>query len=97
MHTPAPWFVSDSPVLSIVGQENFPTICEITLIRPEGGDDEEIYANANVLSAAPDMLDVLPDLLEHSISHYGNPVDETSGIGLIHAKTRAAIAKGRGE
>lgn len=37
------------------------------------------------------LLDVVPDLLEHSISHYGHPTDATYGVGLLHAKTQALL------
>lgn len=50
----------------------------------------------DVLSAtASDLLGIIEDLLQHSIAHYGNPVDETHGVGLVHAKARAAISGAR--
>jgi hypothetical protein len=34
---------------------------------------------------------LLARLLEHSISHYGNPKDETFGVGLLHNRVRALL------
>lgn len=40
-----------------------------------------------------EMIELLPELLRDSITHYGNPTDESYGVGLLHAKARAQIAK----
>ena len=37
------------------------------------------------------------ELLGHSVSRFGNPTDETHGIGLIHARARALTAQPAGE
>lgn len=44
-----------------------------------------------------ELREMVRDLLGHSVSHYGGPADETHGVGLLHAKARAAIAKLRDE
>lgn len=54
-------------------------------------------ADARLMASAPELFDVVAELLRHSVSHYGNPTDETDGVGLVHAKARAAIAKATGQ
>jgi hypothetical protein len=38
------------------------------------------------------LVEVVPELLQHSLKYYGMPTDETGGVGLIHVKARAALA-----
>ncbi len=56
---------------------------------------ERKAAQDRVASLRADIAErdeLLAELLRHSISHYGNPIDETFGVGLIHARARAAIS-----
>lgn len=96
-HTPGPWYAEKSSEdfwYITMDEDAFGRAVGQTWNAGKGKDCQE--ANARVMAAGPQMLDVLPELLAISISHYGNPTDETCGIGLLHAKARAAIAKAEG-
>ncbi len=55
-----------------------------------------INEHAKLFAAAPDLLDVVQELLDHSEAHYGQVADETYGVGLVQAMARAAIRKATG-
>lgn len=38
--------------------------------------------------------EVVGELLQHSIAHYGHPRDEDYGVGLYHTRARAILAQG---
>jgi len=46
---------------------------------------------ADAANAIAERDALLRELLPISISHYGHPTDESYGIGLLHAKVRAAL------
>lgn len=57
----------------------------------EGEDWESVYANAALISAAPDLYEALSDLL-YLCNQNGHP-DEPKEVSVA----RAALAKARGE
>lgn len=44
------------------------------------------------MTVTPSPQSVIAELLEHSVTHYGHPKDETCGVGLVHAQARALLA-----
>lgn len=44
------------------------------------------------MTVTPSPQSVVAELLEHSVTHYGHPKDETCGVGLLHAQARALLA-----
>ena len=49
---------------------------------------------ADAANAIVERDELLRELLQHSISHYGYPSDETYGVGLTHARVRSLIEAG---
>ena len=108
-HAPGPWQTRDDmtpdgrcTIIADIDGEYIDGVAHCTFKTVAVCEDEygerlinAVY-NARLIAAAPELLEVLPELLEHSVSHYGNPTDETYGVGLLHAKARAAIAKATG-
>ena len=103
-HTPGPWrFEPHDPQFSqwagnIVGSygrvngiENVRTIT----CQTKYGEPDEIVANAHLIAAAPDLLEVCAELLAWAASVEGNTV--SPNITLTHdsifTRARAAIAK----
>lgn len=46
---------------------------------------------ADAANAIMERDELIAELLRHSVSHYGNPTDETFGVGLAHARARALL------
>ena len=91
-HTPGPWIVALnidgvyagtlSVVKSAVGSE----ICGPRQIRPQA---KELEANANLIAAAPDLLEALKAILT---------ICDSEGMYALESDAaRAAIAKAKGE
>jgi hypothetical protein len=106
-HTPGPWLLEGSmnSAFMRIGKRRYPDmpiqagqeIASVAIGRsPEaGGPDEEEYANALILAAAPELLEAL---------EWALPFAEAGMEGVEHEKgqqrlaaARAAIAKARGE
>jgi hypothetical protein len=80
-HTPGPWTVkSDRISIQVAAADDDVSICELW----RRGNHELELANANLMAAAPDLLEALEDL-----------VDEY-GVAVSTEKVKAAIAKARG-
>ena len=94
-HTPGPWSVSDYSKYHVV-MPNGRLLCS-TGVGVSGGhpDRKEDYANARLISAAPDLLEALKGLLAdieeyQSINKLGGENNHWQVI------SRAAIAKAEG-
>ena len=96
-HTPGPWTVDSGAVYTAWADNQSPPQRrriafmdrEEPLTRPVERD-----ANALLAAAAPELLEVLEDIVESGLLHDGGG-DETGGHMLADA--RAAIRKARGE
>lgn len=90
-HTPGPWRVFDNADHFIIGIGELNgdgiTDCGFGIWR---GKSEEAQANARLIAAAPDLLAVLPDLLDHYLTCYDGNYDQ------LATDARAAIAKAEG-
>ena len=94
-HTPAPWSLGDSDLhcsnLSVHGiHENAHSTIARMVSSEHGMDPVEIYANARLIAAAPELLEALTDCVEHM--HWTQPQGEAA-----LKKAKAVIAKATGE
>lgn len=87
-HTPGPWAVNpfNAQVDAFVGGEPLP-VCQL-LWPTDERTEEETFANARLIAAAPDLLEALVTLVE---AEPGTMTRE------MWDDARAAIAKARGE
>ena len=104
-HTPGPWSIG--ALVSFDGDDNEISSVEISgfgwrqfakcIVKYGNEESEEGQANAQLIAAAPDLLEALETLLNasHPIIHRGKAVC----ADRIKAKrlARAAIAKAKGE
>ena len=90
-HTPGPWYVKRNGVRSPVNSEDGRHIAMINY-NPMTMPNEMHEANARLIAAAPEMLDILIDLQESAQywSEYGAPFD-------IVNRLTAVISKAKGE
>lgn len=100
-HTPGPWFNEGSHVYTKQGAWYIAeTEIERKSFTKRGAEAE---ANARLIAAAPDMLDVLEWILGHVTRNTLGTVELEYGTGtvvdahLIKFKIRDALAKARGE
>jgi len=88
-HTPGPWEVTEyeSGDFTITAQGRGPCDGDIcgTTMRPEEHDENASYANARLIAAAPELLEVL----EMLVSNVG---PSTSDIAVA----RAGLSKAKG-
>lgn len=90
-HTPGPWkanFAISGSVYIFGGDRNF--VCVFNEWRDEANQE----ANARLIAAAPDLLEVLEKLL-FMCQRQENFNDD--GDGCMFERASAAIAKARGE
>ena len=102
-HTPGPWWLGRDPshfgsLTSITGGSD--STGGIRSVAEVGGlDIDEAEANARLISAAPDMLEALHDVLRYCVTPSGLP-DKNKGRtpeqDAAMAKAKAAIAKAEG-
>ena len=83
-HTPGPWHVTGYHVEARAGA--IATVCDA------GDDDTEGDANARLISAAPELLAVLREIVDPWDFHCGDGEPTP-----LHARARAAIAAATGE
>lgn len=92
-HTPGPWTFSTSPQPNgcpIVGARGL-MVAMLAHSVNEPKQVDTAIANANLIAAAPDMLDALEDVDEWLMDDRYNLPDD------VVEKIRAAIKKARGE
>jgi hypothetical protein len=77
-HTPGPWYNNHQTVFAPNGEV-------ITEASASPGEDQ-MFANAHLIAAAPELLEVLRDIMDEA--EFGDP--------SLEAKARAAIAKATG-
>ena len=90
-HTPGPWYVKRNGVRSPVNSEDGRHIAMINY-NPMTIPDEMHEANARLIAAAPEMLEVLIDLQESA--QYWSEYDVP--IGIVD-RLNAVISKAKGE
>jgi hypothetical protein len=84
-HTPGPWVTGQHG--GVIDRRG----CAVAKVQEMPGQDcGEVEANASLLSAAPDMLAALEELLADK--YLSDPINADR-----MAKARAAIAKAKGE
>jgi len=87
-HTPGTWAVS--PYMNITSRNG-------TVAKTEqmpGNDDSEREANAHLIAAAPDLLDILRDLLDWGRVHISPAHDTAAHLLLVRAFEAIAKAEG---
>jgi len=92
-HTPGPWFVG--PDLEICHEKSGCNISRSLRITSMDGRTEEDLANANLISAAPDLLEALQALYDHQ---NGCPLPSyEEGWTRAMSATESALKKARGK
>jgi hypothetical protein len=86
-HTPGPWAVAD--VGEVVVCATGRTLCDVYSSPATG--DEQADADANLIAAAPDLLEAL------EAAHWWLVFFGTDHLEPVRARCRAAIAKARGQ
>lgn len=97
-HTPGPWILRSAGELlnEIPHPFDFVEVSKQRYITTEGKSEREANANARLIAAAPDLLDMCERLLGFA-HHYGDPWAVTAaGDGLL-ANAKALIAQAKGE
>lgn len=101
-HTPGPWIVTDSGVFDRCGRIIVPEIKAhdvkdaafssgaVLKAQDDGGE-----SNANLIAAAPDLLEALEGLLTAVSEHYTEDLNMDVVEAIIPA--RAAIKRAKGE
>lgn len=90
-HTPGPWFVdSNHEDACFVGQDDGCAVASMVC-----GDGQDMRANAQLIAAAPEMLEALElaNLYILSISNHPDIHNATA----LHLKLQDLIAKAKGE
>lgn len=99
-HTEAPWRVADAEPIRLKSgcyiQAVF-SLSEATYrpARAHGKTAEECQANADLIAAAPEMLDALEDAESFIIGFEDDETQEPL-VGILLARIRAAKAKAKG-
>lgn len=91
-HTPGPWYATGGNVLRDVRGRAM-TVAECHVERDDKNRMEELAANANLIAAAPELLDALRGLIE-TCEHFWSPVTPSQEAALD--KARAAIVRAKG-
>jgi hypothetical protein len=107
-HTPGPWRVGAYGTTVMTGRPNSQandTICSLympihsgvgELLLPQDARAEQVEANARLIAAAPDLLEVAKDFqreLSLCMAITGNMAEK---VARLEAKVNAAIAKAEG-
>lgn len=89
-HTPGPWEAMPTSVRAPNDVKTFTTVCQCICGMKTG---EEVRANAQLISAAPDLLAALRDCVAALIAIQLSPYHKREVVEAA----RAAIAKATGE
>jgi hypothetical protein len=94
-HTPGPWEVNDR---WYIGKPDTGTFAEVMCCRGVKAEDEAQHeANARLIAAAPDLLQVLESIRDEMEDYYdGAPDSPTLWMGLHIKRATEAIAKAEG-
>jgi hypothetical protein len=85
-HTSGPWWVDDDGFVASGSGDDYKTIADPRCMEPRG-NEAEIDANADLIAAAPDLLDALQNML--SCADAG----DMDSLANASADARAAIQK----
>ena len=94
-HTPGPWFNDAGCFFAEVQLNANRLTSERPIAEMSGGRDDDYEANARLISAAPELLGVLEELLENpafDVAIGGNPVM----VQALMERCKAVIDKARG-
>jgi hypothetical protein len=102
-HTPAPWkaahAIAEGSIFSDSGRtrlEDGGTTLYPICSYNRGWNADEDAANARLIASAPDLLQALLSILEHS-REFGDIEDHETMLVRIQDKARAAISKATGD
>jgi hypothetical protein len=94
-HTPGPWVVFKSRLsgMFVIGKP----ADERTDAQGDGLAMADREEDASLIAAAPDLLEALKVMLEHSYCHFGRAIPELSHAGKWQLKARRAIQEAEGQ
>lgn len=98
MHSPAPWRVADClgpGYLEVVMDDNDPGVCVVAQIGEQSSEDEE-YANAHLISAAPELYEALKEIVAVLRREAPGTVLNGPAYTLLGIKANNALAKAEG-
>jgi hypothetical protein len=94
-HTPGPWSRGyGNHIFQGARDHGYPSGRLLAICEPSSrteADWEQVFANANLIAAAPEMLDALKDMVEYMVLAGYDDNDDTAR--LPGAVTRIAAAK----
>lgn len=93
-HTPGPWRVALGNRLQVRGPKDEIGWPAAIVYNAGLCTSEEAQANARLIAAAPDLLDMCERLLGFAL-FYGDPTALAAGDGMINS-AKALIAKAKG-
>jgi len=83
-HTPGPWHVRNGNTIGDATQD----IASLSIMSVVNMKKDERIANARLIAAAPELLDVLKEIISDGV--------HCDVVPHLHYKARAAIAKATG-
>ena len=86
-HTPGPWEIETGRPLEVVLR------ADGTAVGAAYGSDSEAEANARLIAAAPDLLDIAQRVVAECTDTFHDPADMSPEWVAIYRDARAAIAK----
>ena len=94
-HTPGPWYqaAGNEGIIAIdapPSSTNYDESMEVCLISTQ--DDNSIFANAALISAAPELLVALMEVLEYIDVANADPVSRWPSAHAVIAKARGVAA-----
>lgn len=92
-HTSGPWKLIPNDGLILVSTSNRPA----AVIYAVNSKDEEYVANANLIAAAPELLEALEECADQIKSCLVDGRDKNSDSGMLLQKALVIIAKAKGE
>ena len=95
-HSPGPWKVYDAGSDDNLRVEGIGSVCKVARKGPDLRNSALEYANARLISAAPELLEALESCLSALELEYGE-CDGCAKDPCTQCRSRVAIRKAKGE
>ncbi|HBC7431268.1 TPA: hypothetical protein KEY68_003568 [Providencia rettgeri] len=93
-HSPAPWNYNGNYCGAVEGSTEDMVACAYPMHYENA---EEMKANAHLIAAAPELLEVLIDIVEMQSKNYGNGTTTYIKLKKLAEKANLAITKALGQ